>query len=109
MDIHSEGAMNYLTTAELSDVVVTGSEHAWKNAVSYVGSVRQHPYDDSRLLVITTRDREDSHFYEFRKNDLVAIESLHEIVNSNGDTIQIMKIGIRKGSRGVEMKPFDVA
>lgn len=109
METQSIIEMRYLTTAELKDVVVAGTASSWKDAVAYVGSVRQHPYDETRLLVITTREQEDSHFYEFRKKDLVAIDALNEVVNSKGDTIQILRIGIKKGSRGVEMKPFEVS
>ncbi len=99
----------YLTTAELHDIVRYTGTAGFQDAVGYEGSVRAHPYDKARFLLITTGDDEMSHFYEFKKADVVAVETVREMVTSTGATMQVMRVGVRRGSRGIEMKPFQVS
>lgn len=98
----------YLTTAELHDIVQYSVRPGMGDTREYEGSVRAHPYDKSRFLLITTEDPELSHFYEFRKADVVAIQRVREVVTKDGATMQVTSVAIRKGARGIEMNPFEV-
>ena len=72
------------------------------------GAVRKHPYDAKKFLLITSPLEEGSHFYEFRMTDVVHGRDVSQTVTEDGETIQIVEVTVRKGSFGIEMKPFEV-
>lgn len=99
----------YLTTAELHSIVRYSDAEAYGGpAVTYRGSVRKHPYDDSKFLLITSPVENPSHFYEFRIRDVVETRDFEQLVTEDGDTIHILEIFVRAGSHGIEMIPFEV-
>lgn len=74
----------------------------------YRGSVRKHPYDEAKFLLITSPVENPTHFYEFRIGDVVETRDYEQIVTEEGDTIHILEVRVRAGSHGIEMIPFEV-
>lgn len=102
-------ARNYLTTAALNEIVrYDDSSHHDRDAVSFEGAVRKHPYDRNKFLLITNPGDADSHFYEFRIHDVVRAYDKRQVVSESGETVQLVELRVRKGSHGIEMKPFEV-
>ena len=99
----------YLTTSELHSVVRYSEGDTFSGpTVSYRGSVRKHPYDDTKFLLITSPVENPSHFYEFRIRDVIRTRDFEQLVTEDGDTIHILEISVRAGSHGIEMIPFEV-
>ena len=100
---------NYLTTAPLNEVVRYRRDDDFTgDGVPFRGSVRTHPYDSAKFLLITSPGKDVSHFYEFRRADVLAVRDSNQIVTEDGDTVQIVELLVQKGSFGIEMKPFEV-
>lgn len=100
----------YLTTSELHEIIrYSDREGQAGPAVVYRGSVRKHPYDESKFLLITSPVENPTHFYEFRVRDVVRTRDYEQIVTEKGDTVHILEVSVRAGSHGIEMIPFEVA
>ncbi len=99
---------NYLTTSALHEITRYRRDDSSQRGVSYRGAVRKHPYDGEKFLIITSPEKDGSHFYEFRTRDLLRVEDVSQLVTEQGETIQIVEVSIREGSVGIEMKPFEV-
>lgn len=100
---------NYLTTAALNEIVrYDDASRQDRDSISFEGAVRKHPYDQKKFLLITHPGDRDSHFYEFRISDVVRAFDLKQVVNQHGETVQLVELRVRKGSHGIEMKPFTV-
>lgn len=100
--------INYLTTAPIHDITRIARGGAGIDARAYTGSIRKHPYDPKRFLLIEAASDESNHFYEFRLEDVVTAEDVRQIVSEDGEAVQVVRIGIRRGSRAIEMHPFTV-
>ncbi|MFW5795753.1 MAG: hypothetical protein ACOCV0_00990 [Alkalispirochaeta sp.] len=100
---------NYLTTAALYEIIRYDDEaRTARETVAFEGAIRKHPYDQSKFLLITSPGDDDSHFYEFRIADVSRAKDIRRLVAVTGETIQIVELLVRKGSHGIEMKPFEV-
>ncbi len=100
---------NYLTTAVLSEIIRYDRDAQYeRETVSYKGTVRKHPYDRNKFLLITNPGDEDAHFYEFRIVDVVRAMDIRQVVNTSGETVQLVELLVKKGSHAIEMKPFEV-
>ncbi|SIQ93970.1 hypothetical protein SAMN05920897_1192 [Alkalispirochaeta americana] len=98
----------YLTTQELHEIVRSSEAERYAGpTVPYEGSVRKHPYDETKFLLITSPGESPSHFYEFRIRDLVRTRKVYQLVTEEGDTLQIVQVEVRAGSHGIEMIPFE--
>ena len=100
---------NYLTTSALNEIVRYDDEARFeRETISFEGAVRKHPYDHNKFLLITNPGDADSHFYEFRVSDVVRAYDIRQVVSESGETVQLVDLRVRKGSHGIEMKPFEV-
>lgn len=102
-------SLNYLSTMPLNEIVryeKRGRENS--EVVRFRGAVRKHPYDPNKFLLISAPVEPTAHFYEFRIENVAAAEEINQIVTESGDTVQIVELAIEKGSRGIEMHPFEV-
>lgn len=101
--------MNYLSTAPLNEITRYDKRGQGRgDIVRYRGVVRKHPYDSSKFLLISSPVEPTAHFYEFRKENLIFATELNQVVNENGETVQILELSIEKGAHGIEMRPFEV-
>jgi len=96
-----------LEVEALSEVIRYRSG-APKDAVSFSGTLRKHPYDaDKCILFADSRDSEPS-ILEFRKIDIKAVEELPSPVDETGQSRPVMRLWIKRGSLGIRYEAFEV-
>jgi len=100
----------YLETQPLYDVVKYDRRpELISEAISFTGALRKHPYDDSKLLLITEPFSSDTEFFEFQADDIVYYEERPNISTESGKSLFIVQIWVRKGSLGIQYHPFEVS
>jgi inorganic pyrophosphatase len=117
--------MNFIEQLEeepLSELIRYKSG-APKNAVAFSGTLRKHPYDADKCLLLadpSSADRVSSKqpgfapagfapaILEFRKADVLGVEELASPVDESGHSRQVLRLWIKRGSLGVRYEPFEV-
>ena len=100
----------YLETQPLYDVVKYDRRpELISEAISFTGALRKHPYDDSKILLITDPFSSDTEFFEFQAADIVYYEERPNISTESGESLFIVQIWVRKGSLGIQYHPFEVS
>ena len=104
--------MEMLEEEPLSEVIRYRSGTP-KDAVAFVGTVRKHPNDEGKCILLTDLAGSEPEgkvpaILEFRKSDISAVEELPSLVDETGHSRQVMKLWIRRGSLGVRYEPFEV-
>jgi inorganic pyrophosphatase len=79
-----------------------------KSNVAFSGSPQKHPYDSSKVCLITDPLSSNTFYYEFNKKDISYIEELPNLVDLDGDTVTMGRIWIKKSSLGIRCTPFIV-
>lgn len=79
-----------------------------QDAVGFIGSPRKHPYDDSKILLISEPEAGDSAILEFRVSDIVSAQELPSPVTEAGESYPIVRLWMRRGSVGIRYEPFEV-
>ena len=79
-----------------------------KNNVAFTGAPKKHPYDKDKIILITDPFSSHTMFYEFNITDIVHIDELPRMVSESGDSLQIVRIWVKKGSLGIRYEPFVV-
>jgi hypothetical protein len=79
-----------------------------KDAISFSGTLRKHPYDQDKCILFADPSGQEPSILEFRKVDIKAVEELPSIVDQTGNSRPVMRLWIRKGSLGVRYEPFEV-
>jgi hypothetical protein len=76
--------------------------------MAFVGSLRRHPYDKDKIVLIYHAFREDPLFFEFKMTDIRFIEDTPNIVTEDGESLATNRIWIQKGSLAVKYDAFEV-
>jgi hypothetical protein len=98
---------SYLETLPLSSLAkYSGSKQ--KDGLPFTGYPQQHPTDKTRIIFIFNPLGETPTILEFRLEDILLVEELPQAVTEAGESIPLVKLWVRKGSRGVIMEPFEV-
>ena len=97
----------YLDSEDLKDLVRYRSE-APQNAVAFVGTLRKHPYDEQKCLLIGDPAGAEPVIYEFRAADLLGAEELPSPVGADGQPRPLIKLWVKRGSFGIRYEPFEV-
>lgn len=79
-----------------------------QNAVAFVGTLRKHPYDDEKCLLIADPAGCDPAIYEFKASDVLSAEELPSPVDELGQSRSLARLWVRKGSFGIRYEPFEV-
>jgi hypothetical protein len=79
-----------------------------QDAVAFSGTIRKHPYDESRCILFSESAGEEPSVLEFRKSDILSVEELPSPVDATGQSRSVMKLWIRRGSLGIRHLPFEV-
>jgi len=79
-----------------------------QDAVGFIGSPRQHPYDDGKIILITEPQEGESAVYEFRASDILAAQDLPSPVTESGESYRIVRLWIQRGAVGLRYEPFEV-
>lgn len=101
-----------LEAENLSEIVryVSGTP---QDAVAFVGTLRKHPYDIGKCLLLsdaggTQNSSSQPAILEFRKQDVQGVEELASPVDESGSSRQLVKLWVHRGSRGIRYEPFEV-
>ncbi len=97
----------YLESEELRDLVRYRSE-APQDAVSFVGTLRKHPYDEAKCLLIGDPAGCEPAIFEFRVADVVGADELPSPVDGAGQSRPMVRLWVRHGSFGIRYEPFEV-
>ena len=79
-----------------------------ESAVAFTGSPQKHPYDSSKVILITDPLSMNTYYYEFNKDDISYVEELPNIVDIDGETVTMGRIWVKKRSLGIRSTPFIV-
>jgi hypothetical protein len=76
--------------------------------VAFSGSLRKHPYDGGKIVLVTDPFSTNTFYYEFSTDDITYAEELPNLVNPEGETIRMARIWVKKKRIGVRCTPFIV-
>jgi len=79
-----------------------------KTHVAFSGSPQKHPFSSDKLILIADPYSGDSMFYEFNIADIYYAEKLPNLVNLEGETVNIARIWVKKDSVALRCSPFIV-
>ena len=79
-----------------------------QDAVAFIGSARQHPYDKEKLLIFVDEGSDEAMLLEFRVEDILSAENLPNPVTEKGESYTKIKLWVRRGAMGVRYEPFEV-
>ncbi len=97
----------YLEAEPLTELVKYRSEPP-KDAIPFIGTLRKHPYDEAKCLLIADPDGREPSVFEFRIADVVAVEELPSPVGETGQPRPLARLWLRRGSFGIRYVPFEV-
>lgn len=110
---------NYINTEyinKLEDVcdVVQYREHPAFDAVPFVGSIKKHPYDQEKCLVLLLRKQgrmpwfKEGELIELKTHDVQALDELPSSIDLVGTIINVFRIWVRRRAIAVRFEPFEV-
>lgn len=76
--------------------------------IAFSGSPRKHPYDSGRVILITDPYSKITSYYEFKTADISYVEELVNLVNTDGETVPMVIIWVKKKSIGARASLFIV-
>jgi hypothetical protein len=97
----------YLKSEPLLEIVRYHPDNP-HDAVAFIGTIRKHPYDEEKCLLIADPTGCEPAIYEFRKIDIQGLEELPSPVDETGQSRPLAKLWIRKKSFGIRYEPFEV-
>lgn len=78
------------------------------DAVAFVGTLRKHPYEKDKCILICEVAGDEPAALEFRKADVLAVEEMPSLVDEAGGSRTVARLWVRRGSRGLRYEPFEV-
>lgn len=78
------------------------------NHIPFSGSIRKHPYDTDKVILMTDPYGANTTYYEFNTCDISMVEELPNVVDFKGDTFTQVAIWVKKMSVGIRWIPFIV-
>jgi len=97
----------YLEALPLKDIAKYSGDKP-KNAVPFAGYPRQHPSDESKLILVHEPLGLSQTIMEFKLDDVVSVDEIPSVVTEAGEGIPLIRLWIRRGARGVVLEPFEV-
>ena len=76
--------------------------------VCFSGSPIKHPYDDSKVVLVSDPYSSAPFYYEFSLEDIGHVEELPHIVRADGESIAMARMWIKRGSVALRCLPFVV-
>jgi inorganic pyrophosphatase len=97
----------YLESEPLSEISIYHGGNR-QDSVAFVGTLRKHPYDEDKLLLISNPGESEPGIYEFRVGDVAGAEELPSPVDQSGKSRNLARLWVKKGSFGIRYEPFEV-
>jgi hypothetical protein len=101
------GLIDQFEECSLSEIVRYRSGTP-QDAVAFTGTLRKHPYDKEKCILICEEDAAEPAVLEFRKADVLAVVEMPSIVDESGASRSVAKLWVRRGSMGLRFEPFEV-
>lgn len=79
-----------------------------KTHVPFSGSPLKHPHDPKKVILVPDPYASSPFYYEFRSDDVTFVERLPSVVNLEGETTTVVRLWVKKMSRGIVYTPFIV-
>ena len=79
-----------------------------KNGIPFLGYPQQHPTESNKLVLVYDPLGENPAVLEFKLDDILYVEDVPQAVTENGEGVPLVKLWIRRGSRGMLLEPFEV-
>ncbi|MFK5892058.1 MAG: inorganic pyrophosphatase Ppa [Pseudomonadota bacterium] len=79
-----------------------------KTHIAFSGSLRQHPYDSDKVVLLCEPYSQNTIFYEFKNDDIDCAEKLPNIVNSRGEDVTMIMLWVKKGCVAIRSSVFIV-
>ena len=98
---------NYLETLPINRIVKY-SEGLPKNSVVFTGYPQKHRWEQNKLILINDPLGKNPAILEFKLDDVLHVEEIHQAVTEKGEGVPMVKLWIRQGARGVLLEPFEV-
>jgi len=102
----------YLASEPFGELVRYG-EHQALDAVAFVGTLRKHPYDTGKCLLLSGRQEklpwlEEGQIIEFRISDVLGADEMPAIVDAAGAARTLLRLWVRRGALALRYEPFEV-
>lgn len=102
----------YIESEPLRELVRSGRRDAL-NALPFVGTLRKHPYDAEKCLLLTGRQErlpwvEEGQIFEFRIADVLGADELPALVDEAGSARPLLRLWVRRGALALRYEPFEV-
>ncbi|MEW6501043.1 MAG: inorganic pyrophosphatase Ppa [Thermodesulfobacteriota bacterium] len=79
-----------------------------KGHVAFSGSPYKHPYDETKVILVSDPFSSGTGYYEFRSRDIAFVEELPSVVNIEGQVLLFVRLWVKKGCRALCCTPFIV-
>lgn len=76
--------------------------------VPFSGSPLKHPFDAQKIVLIADPYANHTHYFEFKTDDILFVEELPNLVNLDGDSVQMARVWVKKHRVGLRCTPFIV-
>jgi inorganic pyrophosphatase len=77
--------------------------------VAFTGSPRKHPNNPKVLILVRDPYSTNTSYYEFKMEDIAYMEEQPKLVNLDGETVNMIRIWVKKDSVALRCTPFIVA
>jgi len=77
-----------------------------KTHVPFSGSPLRHSRDPRKVILVPDPYGSSPFYYEFTSDDITFAEKLPSIVNLEGETTPMVRLWVKKMSRGIVCTPF---
>lgn len=102
----------YLDSSPFFDIVKYGN-HSALDAIAFIGTLKKHPYDPNKCLLLTARQEklkwlDEGIIIEFRIADVLAADELPSPVDRLGMARPLVRLWVRRGAIALRYDPFEV-
>jgi hypothetical protein len=102
----------YIESSPFFDIVRYG-KHEAQDAIAFIGTLRKHPYDPEKCLLLTAAQEkprwlEEGIIIEFRIGDVFAADELPSPVDEHGAARSLVRLWVKRGAIALRYEPFEV-
>ena len=74
--------------------------------VAFSGSPYQHPYETTKIILVSDPYSTNTLYYEFKSADISFVEELPSIVTTDGTVLLTVRVWVKKKSLALRCTPF---
>jgi len=100
-----ENAIEKLKVKEIKEYNI---DEASLDAICFIGTPFRNTGLKNKLLLSSSLHLKNNIFFEFDVKDIIKIEEIDKIVDNQGNSIPVIKIWVKKGSKALKHEPFIV-